>query len=158
FIQPFTIPTSSLEKTLLVGDFLSVSKMHYGPRIPMTTVAAPMVHDTIPVAKVKSYSPYPQLPYMRLPGFENIEHNDIVVFNWPIDTMMNMYYTDKYYSKPIHKKTNYVKRCVGLPGDSLSIKDGYVYIKGKQSQLPGRAKIQLSYDIEFTGQFSSNDQ
>src|SRR5690606_12994302 len=133
FIQPFTIPTSSLEKTLLVGDFLFVSKMHYGPRIPMTTVAAPMVHDTIPVAKVKSYSPSPQLPYMRLPGFENIEHNDIVVFNWPIDTMMNMYYTDKYYYKPIDKKTNYVKRCVGLPGDSLSIKDGYVYINGKQN-------------------------
>lgn len=149
FIQPFTIPTSSLEKTLLVGDFLFVSKMHYGPRIPMTTVAAPMVHDTIPVAKVKSYLPYPQLPYMRIPGFEKIEHNDIVVFNWPVDTMLNMYHTDKYYYKPIDKKTNYVKRAVGLPGDSLSIKDGYVYINGKQNALPDRARVQFSYDITF---------
>ncbi len=158
FIQPFTIPTSSLEKTLLVGDFLFVSKMHYGPRIPMTTIAAPMVHDTIPVVKVKSYLPHPQLPYMRLPGFQKIKRNDIVVFNWPVDTMLDMYHTDKYYYKPIDKKTNYVKRCVGLPGDSLSIKDGYVYINGTKNLLPDRARVQFSYDIEFKGQFSSNEE
>ena len=158
FIQPFTIPTSSLEKTLLVGDFLFVSKIHYGPRIPMTTVAAPMVHDTIPIVKVKSYTTWPELPYMRLPGFQKIKQNDIVVFNWPVDTMLDMRHTDKHYYKPIDKRTNYVKRCVGLPGDSLSIKDGYVYINGRQNQLPDRAKIQFSYDIEFKGQFSSNDE
>jgi signal peptidase I len=149
FIQPFTIPTSSLEKTLLVGDFLFVSKMHYGPRIPMTTIGAPMVHDTIPFAKVKSYLSKPELPYMRLPGFQKIKRNDIVVFNWPVDTMLNMRHTDKFYYKPIDKKTNYVKRCVGLPGDSLSIKDGYVYINGKQNELNDRAKIQFSYEIFF---------
>jgi signal peptidase I len=72
--------------------------------------------------------------------------------------MLDMYHTDKYYYKPIDKKTNYVKRCVGLPGDSLSIKDGYVYINGKQNQLPDRARIQFSYDITFKGNFSSNEE
>jgi signal peptidase I len=158
FIQPFTIPTSSLEKTLLVGDFLFVSKFHYGARLPMTTVAAPMVHDTIPVIKKKSYVSFPELPYMRLPGFQKIKQNDIVVFNWPVDTMMDMRHTDKYYYKPIDKKTNYVKRCVGLPGDSLSIKDGFVYINGKQNDLNDRARIQFSYNITFKGQISSNKQ
>ena len=149
FIQPFTIPTSSLEKTLLIGDFLFVSKVHYGARTPMTTVAAPMVHDTIPIAKVKSYLPHPQLPYFRFPGFEDIEHNDIVVFNWPVDTLYNMYKpADKKYYKPIDKRTNYVKRCVGLPGDSLSVKNGYVYINGKQNVLPDRARLQFFYTVE----------
>ena len=155
FIQPFIIPTSSLEKTLLVGDFLFVSKFHYGARIPMTTVAAPMVHDTIPVLKVKSYKDSPELPYMRLPGFQKIKQNDIVVFNWPVDTMLDMRHTDKYYYKPIDKRTNYVKRSVGLPGDSLEIRNGYVYINGKQNELPERAKLQFSYNIYFKGQLNS---
>ncbi|MCF8274465.1 MAG: signal peptidase I [Flavobacteriaceae bacterium] len=148
FIQPFTIPTSSLEKTLLVGDFLFVSKFHFGARVPMTTIAAPMVHDTIPMLKIKSYSSDYELPYMRIPGFQKIKHNDIVVFNWPVDTMLDMRHTDKFYYKPIDKKTNYVKRCVGLPGDSLEVRDGYVYINGKQNVLPERAKLQFSYMVE----------
>src|SRR6478672_1554058 len=113
FIQPYTIPTSSLEKSLLIGDFLFVSKVNYGARTPMTAVAAPMVHDTLPLLKVKSYTKWPQLPYFRFPGFEKIKNNDIVVFNWPRDTLFNMYLpADKRYDKPIDKKTNYVKRCV----------------------------------------------
>lgn len=147
FIQPYVIPTSSLEKTLLVGDFLFVSKMHYGARTPMTTIATPMVHDTVPVIKKKSYFSKPQLPYFRLPGFENIERNDIVVFNWPVDTMLDMRHTDKHYYKPIDKKTNYVKRCVGLPGDTLEIRNGYVYINGKQNDLPERSRLQFSYEV-----------
>jgi len=156
FIQPFTIPTSSLEKTLLVGDFLFVSKFHYGARVPMTTIAAPMVHDTIPGLKIKSYSSDYELPYMRIPGFQSIKHNDIVVFNWPVDTMLDMRHTDKFYYKPIDKKTNYVKRCVGLPGDSLEVRNGFVYINGKQNVLPERAKLQFSYMIETkTGAFNN---
>ena len=158
FIQPFTIPTSSLEKTLLVGDFLFVSKFHYGARLPMTTVAAPMVHDTIPILNVKSYLIDPELPYMRLPGFQKIKRNDIVVFNWPVDTMLDMRHTDKFYYKPIDKKTNYVKRAVGIPGDTLSIKAGYVFINGKQNVLNDRARIQFSYDVTFKGQIASNAQ
>ena len=87
FIQPYTIPTSSLEKTLLVGDFLFVSKFHYGARLPMTPLATPMVHDTLPLVGVKSYLPKPQLPYLRLPALQKIKRNDIVVFNWPTDTV-----------------------------------------------------------------------
>lgn len=148
FIQPYVIPTSSLEKTLLVGDFLFVSKMHYGARTPITTVATPMVHDTIPIMKKKSYLPFPQLPYFRLPAFEKIENNDIVVFNWPVDTLYNMYKpADKKYYKPIDKKTNYVKRCVGIPGDSLEVRSGYVFINGIQNELPDRSRLQFSYEV-----------
>ncbi|RED19477.1 signal peptidase I [Flavobacterium cutihirudinis] len=151
-VQPYTIPSSSLEKSLLIGDFLFVSKVNYGPRVPMTTVALPMVHDTIPFAKVKSYLSWPQLPYFRLPALEKIKNNDIVVFNWPRDTAYNMYIpADKFYYKPIDKKTNYVKRCVGIPGDSLQIKDGIVFINGKELILPERAKPQYSYKVAYDG-------
>jgi signal peptidase I len=147
-IQPYTIPSSSLEKSLLVGDFLFVSKVNYGPRVPMTVVALPMVHDSIPLAKIKSYISWPQLPYFRLPSFEKIKNNDIVVFNWPRDTLFNMYIAaDKRYDKPIDKKTNYVKRCVGISGDSLQIKNGIVFINGKELILPERARPQYSYRI-----------
>ena len=161
FIQPFTIPSSSLEKSLLIGDFLFVSKFHYGARVPMTTVAAPMVHDTIPKLGVKSYlfddhkgsnswKNMFQLPYMRLPGFQKIKRNDIVVFNQPADTLLDMndFHPDRNYYKPIDKKTNLVKRCVGIPGDTLEVREGYVYINGKQNVLPDRAHLQFSYFVE----------
>ncbi|MEL0454722.1 signal peptidase I [Flavobacteriaceae bacterium SZ-1-7] len=161
FIQPFTIPSSSLEKSLLVGDFLFVSKFHYGARVPMTTVGAPMVHDTIPVLKSKSYlfddhkgsSSWKnklQLPYLRLPGFEDIERNDIVVFNQPADTLLDMndFHPDRNYYKPIDKKTNLVKRCVGIAGDTLEVRDGFVYINGQKNELPDRAHLQFSYYVQ----------
>ena len=142
-MQPFTIPTSSLEKTLLVGDFLFVSKFHYGARTPMTTVAFPMVHDTIPVAKVKSYTNKPQLPYLRFPAFQQIKRNEIVVFNWPTDTVPYFGYRGpNTYIKPIDKKSNYVKRAVGIPGDVLEIKSGDVFVNGKFLELHDRQKLQ----------------
>lgn len=150
FIQPFVIPTSSLEKSLLVGDFLFVSKFHYGARTPMTTIAAPMVHDSIPIVKKLSYLSKPQLPYFRFPALEKIKNNDIVVFNWPTDTLDNMYKpSDIRVEKPRDKKTNYVKRCVGIAGDSLQIKDGIVFINGKELILPERAKPQYFYKIKL---------
>lgn len=148
FIQPFVIPTSSLEKTLLVGDFLFVSKVHYGARTPETTVALPMIHDAIPGTSTPSYFKFPQLPKFRFPAFQSIKRNDIVVFNWPVDTLVDINNENggiRY--KPVDKKTNYVKRCVGLPGDTLSIKDGYVYINGKKNELPDRAKLQFFYKV-----------
>ena len=148
FIQPFVIPTSSLEKTLLVGDFLFVSKVHYGARTPETTVALPMIHDAIPGTSIPSYFKFPQLPKFRFPAFQSIKRNDIVVFNWPVDTLVDINNENggvRY--KPVDKKTNYVKRCVGLPGDTLSIKDGYVYINGKKNELPDRAKLQFFYKV-----------
>ena len=149
FMQPFVIPTSSLEKTLLVGDWLFVSKFHYGARTPNTTVATPMLHDTIYGTKTKSYLSKPQLPYFRLPGFQSIKNNDIVVFNWPVDTLVDINPGSMRGSvkKPIDKKSNYVKRAVGIAGDSLEVRDGYVYINGKKNDLPDRARIQFSYEI-----------
>ena len=142
FIQPYIIPTGSLEKTLLIGDFLFVSKFHYGARAPMTAVAFPMVHDTLPIVKTKSYLDFPQLPYFRLPGFQKVERNEIVVFSWPADTVRQFFVKEKGVRKPIDKKSNYVKRCVGIPGDTLSIVDGFVHINGIRSILPERAKTQ----------------
>ncbi len=169
FIQPFTIPSSSLEKSLLVGDFLFVSKFHYGARVPMTTVATPMVHDTIPILNKKSYlfddhkgsnswKNKLQLPYLRIPGFEKIERNDIVVFNQPADTLLDMndFHPDRNYYKPIDKKTNLVKRCVAIAGDSLEIRDGFVYINGEKNKLPDRARLQFSYLVQpKTNQFNA---
>ena len=148
-MQPYTIPTSSLEKTLLVGDYLFVSKFHYGARVPTTTIATPMLHDSIPTAIIsekntKSYLNKPLLPYLRIPGFQKIKRNDIVVFNWPVDTLVHWMDPSKGTDfKPLDKKTNYVKRCVGIAGDTLEVRDGYVYINGKQNILPGRAKLQF---------------
>ena len=129
-IQPFVIPTGSLEKTLRVGDFLLVSKFHYGARIPSTVVSFPMVHDTIPIIKSRSYLKKPQLPYLRIPGFQEIKNNDIVVFNWPADTVRKFFVKEKGVIKPTDKKSNYVKRAIGIPGDSLEIRDGVVYLNG----------------------------
>ena len=151
-IQPFVIPTASLEKSLLIGDFLFVSKFHYGARTPMTPIAAPMVHDTIPLIKTKSYLSWPQLPYFRCPGFEDIHRNDIVVFNWPADTVYKFFdRSGRSVVKPIDKKSNYVKRCVGLPGDSLQILHGDIYINGKLNVLPERAKPQFFYTLVAKG-------
>lgn len=154
-MQPFTIPTSSLEKTLLVGDFLFVSKFHYGARTPMTPVSFPMVHDTLPFVKNKSYLKKPQIPYFRFPGFQKIKQNDIVVFSWPTDTLTNI--TNPYSKvdiKPLDKKSNYVKRCVGMPGDSLEVRNGYVYINGEQNELPDRAKLQFGYAFRTNKQLN----
>ncbi len=157
FIQPYTIPTASLEKTLLIGDFLFVSKYHYGARTPMTAISAPMVHDSL--FGVKSYVSNSKnknswinkisFPYFRFPGMQKIKRNDIVVFSWPADSTNYMWgdNSGKFTYKPIDKKTNYVKRCVAIPGDSLQIKDGYIYINGKRSQLPPNAKPQWNHTI-----------
>ena len=154
-IQPFIIPTGSLEKTLLIGDFLFVSKFHYGARIPMTTISLPMMHDTLPIFKTKSYLKFPQLPYMRLPGFQNVKRNEIVVFNWPADTVRKFFVKEKGVKKPVDKKSNYVKRCLGLPGDSLEIINGLVYVNGKLNTLSDRAKLQFNHFIHNSKGVSS---
>jgi len=145
FMQPYIIPTGSLEKSLLVGDFLLVSKFHYGARTPQTAVSFPMVHDTIPVIKKRSYLKKPQLPYSRFPGLQRIKRNDIVVFSWPADTVRQFFKKEARVDKPLDKKSNYVKRCVALPGDTLSIIDGIIHINGKESVMPERAKPLYAY-------------
>ena len=156
FIQPFVIPTGSLEKTLKVGDFLFVSKFHYGARVPQTVISLPLVHDTIPLIKSRSYIKKPQLPYLRLIGFQKIRQNDIVVFNWPADTVRKFFVKEKGVIKPIDKKSNYVKRAVGLPGDVFEIKDGLIYINGKENILPYRANPLLNYKVYSNRGISSS--
>ena len=145
-IQPYIIPTGSLEKSLLIGDFLFVSKFHYGARAPMTAVSFPMVHDTIPLLKIRSYLKNPQYPYLRLPAIQKIKRNDIVVFNWPADTVRKFFVKEKGVKKPIDKKSNYVKRCVGIPGDTLEIINGFVYNNGVKNILPERARVQYNFN------------
>lgn len=134
FLEPFTIPTASMEKSLLVGDFLFVSKMHYGTRIPKTPLQVPLTHQKIWGTELSSYSDAIQLPYMRLPGFSDVERNDVVVFNYPVE-----------FQYPVDLKTNYIKRAVGVAGDILEVKNGDVYVNGEASPKP--EQMQYSYDL-----------
>jgi signal peptidase I len=124
--EAFTIPTPSMEKSLLVGDFLFVSKLHYGPRTPKTPLQLPLTHQKIWGTELPSYSDIIQLPQWRLPGFTKVKNNDVVVFNYPIE---------KEY--PSDLRTNYIKRCVGIPGDKLEVKDMQVFVNGKELSSPG---------------------
>ena len=157
FIQPFIIPTGSLEKTLLVGDFLFVSKYHYGARVPKTVAAFPMVHDTIVGTGIRSYLNKPQLPYLRIPAIKKIKRNDLVTFNWPADTVRRFFVKEAGVVKPIDKKSNYVKRCVAIPGDKLEIMDGLLYINNELSKLPYRAKPLFNYRVTSQNGISSKE-
>lgn len=111
-IEAYKIPTTSMEGSLLAGDFLFVSKLNYGARTPITPVAFPFAHHTMPFGLGQAYSKIVQLPYYRLPGFEKIERGDVVVFNYPGDAL-------EFPERPVDKRENYVKRCVGIAGDTL---------------------------------------
>jgi len=182
-IEAFTIPTPSMEDSLLVGDFLFVSKMSYGPRMPMTPVAFPFAHHTLPLTRnTKSYLDWFSMPYRRLPGFGNVERHDAVVFNFPEgDTVVLNFQNRSYYQmereigaekiwdprtrlpaalgpngqviynnvgeiavRPLDKRENYIKRCVGLPGDNLEVREGEVYIDGKQDDWPEGAMFEYN--------------
>jgi signal peptidase I len=121
-----------MEETLLVDDFLFVSKMNFGARVPMTPIAFPLAHNTMPLIGGKSYIEWPSIPYYRLPGWEKIENYDIVVFNYPADENQ----------RPVDKRENYIKRCIGIPGDSLYIDMGNIYINGHLKPFPEHAEFQ----------------
>src|SRR5690606_6557394 len=123
-IEAYMIPTASMERRLLVGDFLFVSKLNYGPRIPNTPLAFPFAHHTMPLTGGKAYSEIIKIPYKRLPGFQNIERNDVVVFNYPMEA-------DAPFNRPVDKRENYIKRAVGIPGDELIMKDGKLSLNGR---------------------------
>ncbi|MGJ1204726.1 signal peptidase I [Sphingobacterium lactis] len=123
-IEAYMIPTGSMERSLLVGDFLFVSKLNYGPRIPMTPIAFPFAHHTMPVTGGKAYSEIIKVPYKRLPGFQEIKRNDVVVFNYPVEA-------DEPYNRPVDKRENYIKRCVGMPGDIVSMERTKLFVNGK---------------------------
>lgn len=171
--EAYTIPSSSMEKSLLVGDYLVVSKIGYGPRVPNTPLAFPFVHHTLPWSKTaKSYIEKPQLPYKRLPGTTDIKRNDPIVFNFPAgDTVSEVYQSNvtfyqlcRYFgrdkvmsdkkqfgniiTRPVDKRENYVKRLIGMPGDTLQIIDGIVYINGKKGEQPN--EMQHNYIVKIT--------
>ncbi len=138
-IEAYTIPTGSMEKSLLVGDFLFVSKVSYGPRVPMTPIAFPFAHHTMPLIGGKSYLEWIKIGYHRLPGFGNIKHGDCVVFNWPAENE----------GRPIDKKENYIKRCIGIAGDTIELRNRTVFINGKEIPFPKES--QTSYHVTTDG-------
>ena len=141
--EAFLIPTSSLEKTLLVGDFLFVSRLHYGTRMPMTALSVPLTHRELPIVKKKSFLNFPKYPYIRFPAFQSIENNDLVVFNYPGRGPEDFF--QPFDNDNIDKKLNYVKRCIAIAGDTLEIRDNVVYINGKESRMPENAVTQMNY-------------
>jgi signal peptidase I len=175
FFQNFQIPTTSLEKTMLAGDYLLVSKVEYGPRIPMTPLSLPFFQHTIAIGEHefgKSYIEHPQVEYRRMAGLHRIERYDIVVFNYPSgDTVATKHQNDDYYRlrfhngvarmhqdretfgdivyRPVDRRENYVKRLVGMPGDTLQIIDNRVYIDG--SELEDPRYLQHMYFIHTNG-------
>ena len=198
FFQNYEIPSSSLEKSLLTGDYLFVSKVHYGPRKPMTPLTMPLTQHTMPVTGTKSYIDWPQWDYERVKGLGKVELNDIVVFNYPAgDSILEnpqyqaadyyqicysfgsqimgnpnpddvqkkdlpafyekMYQTGRAYladnpneygniiARPVDRRENYVKRCVGLPGQTIQIKNRIVYLNGKANKEPD--EVQYTYHV-----------
>ena len=201
FFQNYVIPSSSLEKSLLTGDYLFVSKVSYGPRIPQTPLTMPLTQHTLPVFECKSYIEWPQWDYRRVKGLGNVELNDIVVFNYPSgDTICGnlRYQAQDFYqlcyvygyqlypnrpnpdsltaaqrlrlyneikqlgrryieenrnefggiaTRPADRRENYVKRCVGLPGQTLQVKDRIVYLDGKANKEPDN--VQYTYYVKL---------
>ncbi len=138
FIETYVIPTPSMERSLLVGDYVMVSKLNYGARLPMTPVSVPFTHNTIPKFFVRSYWDGFELPYLRLPGFSSVKRGDVVVFNNPQDTIDN---------RPVDKRENYIKRCEGIPGDTVSVVDGRVYVNGRARPEPPQEEMEYTYSI-----------
>lgn len=167
--EAYTIPTPSMEKTLLVNDFLFVSKISYGPRIPMTPLAVPFTHHTLPLTRYsKAYSEAVQWKYRRLPGFSSVKRYDVVVFNFPegdtvaLDKSEMSYYKlvrdlgrenvwQQFHvtSRPIDKRENYIKRCMGIPGDTVALREGVVYVNGEQAPVPPASERR--YNVRTTG-------
>ncbi|KPK87958.1 MAG: hypothetical protein AMS27_00935 [Bacteroides sp. SM23_62_1] len=174
-IEAYTIPTPSMEKTLMVGDYLFVSKISYGPKLPNTPLAFPFTHNTMPISHKKSYSTRIQWPYKRLAGLRDIRYNDVVVFNFPEgDTVVNQFPDQNYYSllrnygrnsilnqydiitRPVDKRENFVKRCVGLPGDTLKILHSVIYINNQILKDP--ESVQFNYYVRTNGEQIGTDK
>lgn len=173
-IEAYTIPTSSMEKSLLIGDYLFVSKINIGARIPNTPLSFPFVHHTLPLtANSKSYLEWIDLPYRRFPGWSTINNMDVIVFNYPDgDTLSakfqsnvsyyqlvrqfgrdNVWKNKQYFgdiiARPVDKRENFIKRCIGIPGDNIQIINRVVYINGQEEQNPGDR--QFKYMVRTDG-------
>lgn len=162
-IEAYVIPTPSMEGSLNVGDFLFVSKAHYGIRTPMTVAMLPLVHNRVPLVGGESYIESPSLPYYRLPAIEDIQRGKPFVFNWPVGD--SIYISNgrpwsaaqikrgkaakagKLITRPIDKKDHYIKRAVGIAGDSLEVRDGLLYINGEPETVPKHR--QFGYEVQL---------
>ncbi|MEQ9424888.1 MAG: signal peptidase I [Cyclobacteriaceae bacterium] len=140
-VEPYKIPTPSMEKSLLVGDFLFVSKMHYGTRSPITPLQLPLTHQTIWGTEIPSYLSWLELPFFRFPGFTSIKNNDPVVFNYPPEL-----------DRPIDQRTHYIKRCIGVAGDTIEIKNKVAHINGRPLEIVGEQ--QSSYLVQSESQLN----
>jgi len=173
FIEAYTIPTSSMEKSLLVGDYLFVSKFSYGPKLPNTPLSFPFAHNTLPLTKDKrSYLEWIKAPYKRLAGLTKIKNNDVVVFNFPEgDTVATKVGDHSYYgfvrmfgrdrvwndkdnfgdiiTRPVDKRENYIKRCVAIPGDTFKIVNGELYINNRHQKFI--ENLQYNYIVMTNG-------
>lgn len=175
-IEAYVIPSSSMEGSLLVGDYLFVSKAHYGVRTPQTVAMLPLLHNRLPFGEAESYIEGPELPYYRLPAIESIDRNDPIVFNYPegdsvyifpertwsiYDVRRNAVPAQRLnqikrgkaplVTRPVDKMDHYVKRCIAVAGDSLEIRNQQVFVNGKAAENP--SKIQFSYNIKVPGGF-----
>lgn len=140
-VEAFTIPTSSMEKTMQVGDFIMVSKVHYGARFPITPLSFPFSHQKIPFTEnTPAYSKKIQFPYFRLPGFTKIKRNDIIVFNYPLENDI-----------PIDHRTHFVKRCVGLPGDTLKVSEKFIIVNNDTLIQPEFAEYNYHVKTDTAG-------
>jgi signal peptidase I len=148
-MEAYTIPTPSMENSLLVGDFLFVSKFHYGTRTTTTPLQVPLTHQKIWFTDIPSYLKWIKLPQYRLPGFTDVKRNDVVVFNVPPRVL------NEGIDYPVDLKTNYIKRCVGLPGDILIVKDRQVYNNGQA--LENQPGMQYSYMVTADGPISNRN-
>ncbi|MFN0175830.1 MAG: S26 family signal peptidase [Saprospiraceae bacterium] len=168
-IEAYVIPSSSMEGSLKVGDYLFVSKAHYGIRTPMTVIQFPLMHNVMPITGSESYLEKPSLPYYRLPAIEKIDRNEPVVFNWPAGDSVyivpgrswdigqwkrkNLANTEyrgmnvPFVTRPVDKKDHYIKRCLAIAGDSLQIRGGQVFVNGQAVQNP--AHRQFTYQVKL---------
>lgn len=177
--QNYQIPSSSLEKTLLTGDYLWVNKFVYGPRVPMTPIHFPLTHNKLPFFNTDSYLETPTFKYHRLKGLRNVETGDIVVFNFPAgDTVAAKFEdTPRYYEtlvreygretiknnpqtfgkiiyRPVDRRQNFVKRAIGLPGERLRISNDTIYINGKPLEFP--KQVQFNYLVYVKSDFTDD--
>jgi signal peptidase I len=162
FIEAYSIPTSSMEKSLLAGDYLFVSKVRYGPKLPNTPLSFPFAHHTLPFTKNKpAYLEWIRMPYKRLAGLTTIKNNDVIVFHFPEgDTVVSQHPDQSYYAlirqygrqfiherfdlenRPVDKMENYVKRCAGIPGDTIMVQGGRIFVNG----IPERENKNIQYE------------
>jgi signal peptidase I len=152
FFSAFVIPTPSMENSLLVGDYLFVSRLNYGTTTPITPLQVPLTHQTIWGTSIPSYLDWIQLPQYRLPGFSEVKNGDVVVFYLPVEHP-NMY--QKYsnvlpdlHPHPTDLRSNYIKRCVGIAGDKLEVRSGQVYVNGKAQDVPARMQNEYFVSVK----------